>query len=56
MFSTDGTLISASAAPHCGGIDDDEMMMVPDVHYLNDCGVGLVLVVCQLVSDRCGDI
>ena len=24
MFSPDGTLISASAAPHCGiGIDDD---------------------------------
>ena len=28
-----------------------QMMVIPDVHYLNDCGIKLVLVVCQSVSD-----
>jgi len=31
-------------------------MVIPDVHYLNDCGIRLVLVVCQSVSDGCGDM
>ena len=28
MFSPDGTLISASAAPHCGGVKGYMMMMM----------------------------
>ena len=33
-----------------------QMMVIPDVLYLNDCGISIVLVVCQSVSDGCGDI
>ena len=27
------------------------MMVIPNVHYLNDCGIRLVLVVCQSATD-----
>ena len=37
MFSPDGTLISASAAPHCGDID--ETVDVNKLFLMNDHGM-----------------
>ena len=33
-----------------------QMMVIPNVLYLNDCGISIVFVVCQSVSDECGDM